>query len=841
MRSQAWRPFERPSFEGAIESITYDYDVLGNLTTQERAWWRYELGGAHNNVLIPTDGNYWGRSKERYGYDPLQRLLSVDRQVCNGSVAGCAYVAPVPERHPYVEYAYDAVGNITRKTDFADVYAYGTAASSSQVGGAQQACGPNALLNVVTSGSNIHRTYQCDNNGNQVAELMSGSISGTRRVLFNGANLPARIDHTDPYNPISLGGHVDFAYGPDNARYRRTERGGQQVVIHYGAEGYEQEVSSNQTVHRIELGPVVYTRRVTQTANGPIAAPSEVGYQLRDRLGSSIAIADRWGHFNGTDESVPFYTPEGLTRRFYDPFGAPTYSDFGTVRNRQQKELGLEPTSWRGFTGHEHLDGARLIHMNGRLFDYRSGRFLSVDPIIQAPGNSQSLNPYSYVFNNPLSGTDPTGYQSCSKTSTKESDVGTECTAMARDPRSANKLGTMITVRVGADSNGADGMTSGGASSAPSGGNATPADIGSSGGTPREKISRFLMPYATEMQKRGMPGSWGDRGMGALKALGNNGASMLQMLNPAGFGAMMLGYQIPEIELSDQELEGAADLEVATLVAGPIMRGISMMRSFATASSVFKGMCFEAGTPVHTLQGPVPIESIQIGDLVAAKDEATGEVTWKPVVQLFRNTDQPIIRVAILLDSGEAEDIGATLEHPFWVDGWGWTPASGLMIGDKLVLLRGGTAVVVSAVYQAEREDTYNFEVAEAHTYFVGMSGIWVHNQSLFRATKGEAAYFRGAKPGDAPSFVPRPNEFKVDPNTGFVKDTHGVSVFDNPSSVSSKGFVPHRVDQSSIPDSLRIIQRGNDLRHFEIVPVPGANLTPQQFINACSSIVCVK
>lgn len=170
--------------------------MLGNLTTQERAWWRYERGGTHNNVLIPTDGNYWGRSKERYGYDPLQRLLSVDRQVCNGSVENCAYAAPVPERHPYVEYAYDAVGNITRKTDFADVYAYGTAASSSQVGGAQPACGPNALLNVVTSGSNIHRTYQCDNNGNQVAELMSGSISGTRRVLFNGANLPARIDHT---------------------------------------------------------------------------------------------------------------------------------------------------------------------------------------------------------------------------------------------------------------------------------------------------------------------------------------------------------------------------------------------------------------------------------------------------------------------------------------------------------------------------------------------------------------------------------------------------------------------------------------------------------------------
>ena len=106
-------------------------------------------------------------------------------------------------------------------------------------------------------------------------------------------------------------------------------------------------------------------------------------------------------------------------------------------------------------------------------------------------------------------------------------------------------------------------------------------------------------------------------------------------------------------------------------------------------------------------------------------------------------------------------------------------------------------------------------------------------------AAKGEAAFFRGAKAGEAPSFVPRPNDFKVDPKTGFVKDTHGVSVFDNPLSVNSKGYIPHQVNQSSIPDSLRIIQRGSDPRHFEIVPVPGANLTPQQFINACSSIVC--
>mgnify|MGYP003676864286 CR=1 FL=1 len=48
--------------------------------------------------------------------------------------------------------------------------------------------------------------------------------------------------------------------------------------------------------------------------------------------------------------------------------------------------------------------------MNGRVYDYNVGRFMSVDPFIQEPVNSQSVNPYSYVMNNPLGYTDPSGY-----------------------------------------------------------------------------------------------------------------------------------------------------------------------------------------------------------------------------------------------------------------------------------------------------------------------------------------------------------------------------------------------------------------------------------------------
>ncbi|MFU2318849.1 RHS repeat-associated core domain-containing protein [Rahnella sp. PCH160] len=81
------------------------------------------------------------------------------------------------------------------------------------------------------------------------------------------------------------------------------------------------------------------------------------------------------------------------------------------------------------------------------------------------------------------------------------------------------------------------------------------------------------------------------------------------------------------------------------------------------------------------------------------------------------------------------------------------------------------------------------------------------------------SCFYRGSKLGEKPSFVPKPNEFKIDSVTGNVKTTHGVSVFDNPTSVSSKGFEPHKIDMSTVSDKLNIIQRGNDLKHFEIVP----------------------
>lgn len=64
-----------------------------------------------------------------------------------------------------------------------------------------------------------------------------------------------------------------------------------------------------------------------------------------------------------------------------------------------------------GFTLHEQLDNLDLVHMNGRVYDPQVGRFVSADPNVFYPENLQDYNRYSYVWNNPLSFTDPDGFE----------------------------------------------------------------------------------------------------------------------------------------------------------------------------------------------------------------------------------------------------------------------------------------------------------------------------------------------------------------------------------------------------------------------------------------------
>ena len=158
--------------------------------------------------------------------------------------------------------------------------------------------------------------------------------------------------------------------------------------------------------------------------------------------------------------------------------------------------------------------------------------------------------------------------------------------------------------------------------------------------------------------------------------------------------------------------------------------------------------CFKEGTLVACLDEEgneiqKPIETIAVGTLVLAYDETTGEKAYKPVVQLFRNTTKEWYHIFV-----NGEEIVCTGGHPFYVANLDkFIPAKELKISDKLLLSNGKTVIIDSIEIEtlATPETTYNFEVADFHTYYVTDSNILVHNkcnEEIYFDTQEEAQQY---------------------------------------------------------------------------------------------------
>jgi RHS repeat-associated protein len=301
-----------------------------------------------------------GGRNESYRYDLLQRVIKA-----TVSVGGLT----VP-----MDYNYDSVGNLTKKGDYASLYRYGN--TNRNAGGN---AGPNAVRELtLLSGGKANLSY--DNNGN-----LKTSTHGNLAINYNAAMKPRTISRN--------GQSISFKYDANEQRFLQVKGSGTSQVTKYYAGNYELEIKANGT--RVQKAYIGQHSIISDEQYKPRVVHSSV-----DRLGSVTSLTDG-------DKSLNNSSQTGLLiqRRGYDVFGRA----FNAYNNNTLSAFSTTP---KGFTGHEHLPEVGLIHMNGRGFDPLLGRFLSVDPFIQSPTNTQSINPYSYIFNNPLSGTDPTGYVS---------------------------------------------------------------------------------------------------------------------------------------------------------------------------------------------------------------------------------------------------------------------------------------------------------------------------------------------------------------------------------------------------------------------------------------------
>jgi len=285
---------------------------------------------------------------EEFRYDALDRLDDSRR---NGVVN--------------LDLSYDAIGNINWKSDVcttaAPCYAYHASRKHA----------------VTTAGS---QTYGYDANGNMTSR-------GGASLSWTSDNLPNKIAHAN-------GNSSQFWHGPAGNRWK-------QLASHSG--------TTETTIYAGELMEKVTRAGVTTWRHYVLAPTGTAALHLRFNNGSPVAT-----HYLTHDH-------QGSTDKLLDANGnvvvAESFAAFGRRRGASWSgmptatELAAMAANTRdGFTGHEHLDNLDLIHMNGRVYDPHIGRFISADPYVTAPYFGQSLNRYAYVWNNPLSLVDPSGF-----------------------------------------------------------------------------------------------------------------------------------------------------------------------------------------------------------------------------------------------------------------------------------------------------------------------------------------------------------------------------------------------------------------------------------------------
>src|SRR5262249_2349025 len=223
--------------------------------------------------------------------------------------------------------------------------------------------------------------YNYDSNGNVLSD-------GARNITFDKMDRPI---------VVTMNGVTTlFQYAPDGSRYlQRTTGVPTNKTVYYVDKDYE----------RIDWATGVSDQRSYiggwAAAATPACSSRNVYYRHVDRLGSSEAM---------TTTAAAAVVEDTTEAHGFDAFGKPRARDWQPSGDKLHPGGDYCTVTEHGFTQHEHLDDTFLIHMNGRMYDYRPGKFLSAAPITSTPANSQSINPYSYIGNNPLSGVDPTGY-----------------------------------------------------------------------------------------------------------------------------------------------------------------------------------------------------------------------------------------------------------------------------------------------------------------------------------------------------------------------------------------------------------------------------------------------
>ncbi len=311
---------------------------------------------------------------EYFQYDTLNRVVRVETATTGGIPGGAPQTGVVTT-------GYDAKGNITNRSDVG-AYSYGGgSAACSALAGARPLAGLHAVSGIASAFAGGKNAAYCyDQNGN----LLAGD---GRTVTWTAYDMVASVTRGARA--------VSFDYGPDRSRFKRVDITPAGITTTVYAGGGATEVITRPGGGS-EMKTYIGDFAVVTTPTTPAGAASVTQYLHRDHLGSVDTITNASGQV--------------VQRMSFDSWGKRREVSWLTMTDGAIAAFDTTATTTRGFTGHEMIDPVGLVHMNGRVYDPEIGRFLSADPFVQETGNLQSWNRYSYVLNNPLSFTDPSGF-----------------------------------------------------------------------------------------------------------------------------------------------------------------------------------------------------------------------------------------------------------------------------------------------------------------------------------------------------------------------------------------------------------------------------------------------
>ena len=361
-----------------IQNWAYDWDPVGNLMSRSNT----------------TTAN--GTKTETFDYDGLNRLTT-----STGAVAA--------------SNNYDYKGNIDSRTEAGKSYTYlygGAGTSVSSFCPAGSVAGPHAVRELTIAG--VVSSYCYDVVGNQIAELTAAGVK-TREIAYTVADQAAEIRATVS---STLQSTVRFVYGAGREKIKRedwrgsnTASGASESVTHYAAgaeiilKGFCSVSEYGDVSVRRAFGDLILTQRAQRSGCGTATTTVRRDYRLVDHLGSTDQLRGTDGQPSATDGNNTTGSSQGFSmwgqRRdtaTWTPMSESNIYSFDNALSR------------KGFTGHEEVDLSGLVHMGGRVYDPKMGRFIQADPLVEDAYIPQTLNRYTYVQNNPLSYTDPNGY-----------------------------------------------------------------------------------------------------------------------------------------------------------------------------------------------------------------------------------------------------------------------------------------------------------------------------------------------------------------------------------------------------------------------------------------------